>query len=84
MFLSQKSIDGFIRLRITFPDDEDDDFAMLKPLDASARTSPQDLGDAKSCILIGNLLHDSSVLVTVAGACPLERSFEVTLGDSYS
>ncbi len=64
-------------LRVKFPDGGEDDMAILTPLDIAAGRSSQDVDNDNSCVLAGNLLHDSSVMVTVAGPCPLEDSYEV-------
>jgi hypothetical protein len=67
-------------LRIKFPDGGEDDYAVLQPEKAaSSGESSQDKDGPKSCILTGNLLFDSNVLVTVSGICPLEKTFEVMM-----
>ncbi len=73
----RSSESGIPLLRIKFPDNAEDDFAVLKPFQFESEQPEQAQNDPKSCIFSGNLLHDSSVLVTVAGGCPNDNSFEV-------
>ncbi len=75
--LGKTSRSGTTQLRIKFPDGGEDDIAILEPLDVAAGKSNALFDNDKSCVLNGNLLHDSSVLVTVAGPCPLDDTFEV-------
>jgi len=63
-------------LKIGFSDGGIDDFAVLEPFGANSR---QFETDPKNCIFSGYLLEDSNVSVTIAGGCPFDDSFEVSI-----
>ena len=64
-------------LRIQFPDQGPDDFAILEKVNPIQMSSGEMVTDVDDCIFRGSLKFEPETLVTVSGGCPGENTFEV-------
>ena len=64
-------------LRIAFPDQGNDDFAILKPYNPVPLAPHERSEDLDSCIYQGYLLNEKDVHVTMTG-CAMSDNFKVT------
>ncbi len=65
-------------LKISFPDGNEDDFAILKSYNPVPAGPNEREEDVDPCIFEGHLLNDPEAFVTLTG-CPFTMNFEVYL-----
>jgi hypothetical protein len=65
-------------LKITFPDGDEDDFAVLRRFNPIPQGRTERADDIDDCIFHGYLLKEKDVYITVTG-CPQSNNFEVKI-----
>lgn len=69
-------------LKITFPDGNEDDFAVLRSFNPVPAGPEERDVDIDPCIFEGNLVNEPESQITLTG-CPFTMNFEVTLNLCY-
>jgi hypothetical protein len=64
-------------LKITFPDGNEDDFAVLKHFDIIPTGRNEDPATVDNCIYDGYLTNENNVYVTLTGGCVCSKTFDV-------
>jgi len=65
-------------LKITFPDGNEDDFAVLKHFDIIPTGRNEDPATVNNCIYDGYLTNEKDVYVTLTGGCAYSETFDVS------